>query len=289
VGAICAAIIVVAAAAVAIVFMIQIAPRLLNGYTPAGTIKLLGEARYYFGEKVFQSWPLPDAVCDKGAPFTFNDKDYQTPWDNGGKAIPAGTYAVPFREIPDCDWLLCQTPTVELTVEDKKHSEKVALYRLVKGPPGGIDLWNPDTGETTHVDEGESTGGTWPTTASLTVITTPVEGDIYLSGGSYKSAKIGTGRVTVDELPFGEYTVSYGAVPKYITPVPETFSLNADGHTSTGEYKPEKPGWWASLPDWAKGIVAAAGAIGGAIAGIQIIGAITRRRRGGGKKKEEKE
>jgi len=278
--------------------------------TQCGKLSIIAEARYYFegcADKPAGVWPLPDAISKVGAPLIGIPKAAPVPlflkiffpWlsklreikeENArtpvgmpdGYYVPVGDYEVQFGEFPEEDlkaMLTCITPSKAESVVAGKHTIIKGIYRLVKTPPAGITVTNPCTKETTTFEGGEDTGGTWPTTAILEVSTFPVAGDIYLG-----TVKIGTGQAKV-ELDIGvNYTVAFGLVDGYVQPAPITFTMDVDGKTIKQEYKkPEGKGFWASLPNWAKGLVIGGGAILATVGGIKLVRALPMP-----KKKEEK-
>lgn len=79
-----------------------------------------------------------------------------------------------------------------------------------------------------------STSITPPVTANLTVITTPVAGEVYVDGTDEGAAP-----VTVT-LPVGSHTISFGNVTGYITPLDQMIDLTAVT-TVTGVYTVAPP------------------------------------------------
>lgn len=80
---------------------------------------------------------------------------------------------------------------------------------------------------------------TLPGQGTLTIDTTPVKGEVFVDGASWGIAPQSR------SLNPGNYTVSFGMVEGYVTPIPQTATVT-EGQTTTitGTYKVILAYWW---------------------------------------------
>jgi hypothetical protein len=172
-----------------------------------------------------------------------------------------------------CDDSACTHPNsfqAPFTIDSKSGTTPVTIkdldagdYTITWGAVSGYRTPSPSkvtvvAGAVTSAPLGKyyKQGVTPPTTGLLVIDTTPVKGTVYING-----TKEGTAPIS-KEVEVGDYTVSFGDIQGWNTPPPQTITVPPGERVPiTGTYTKPAPGWWASLPTWARGAIVVGGAV----------------------------